>query len=198
MEITQPRYGWSVSQTRALRFSEQFPLFFSEHCFSEMEEAYRELYQQFLQLKSICLRQAALLHQITGTLQKQKSPEGGGWNSPVLKYIVFFAALYIWHHLPADPSVEIPEHLQEKPGPSSRILTVAGSLPNSMETFSDLLVMDMSKLAVHGRYQSNENQESAQHVPPLRSLEPFRWPGGSGDSRPALPAGVGIIPDPKS
>lgn len=108
----------------------------------------------------------------------------------------FFAALYIWNLLPADPSVEIPEHLQEKPGPSSRILTAAGSLPNSMETFSDLLVMDMSKLAVHGGYQSNENQESAQHVPPLRSLEPFRWPGGSGDSRPALPAGVGIIPDP--
>lgn len=164
-----------------------------------MEEAYCELYQQFLQLRSLCVRQAALLHQLTETLQKEKSPEGGGWNSTVLKYIVFVVvvALYIWNLLPADPSVEIPEHLQEKPGPSSRILTAAGSLPSSMETFSDLLAMDMSKLAVHGGYQSNENQESAQQVPPLRSLEPFRWPRGSGDSRPALPAGVGIIPDPK-
>lgn len=47
------------------------------HCFSEMEEAYSELYQQFLQLRSLCLRQAALLHQLTETPHKQKSPNGG-------------------------------------------------------------------------------------------------------------------------
>lgn len=37
-----------------------------------MEEAYSELYQQFLQLRSLCLRQAALLHQLTTALQKKQ------------------------------------------------------------------------------------------------------------------------------
>lgn len=37
-----------------------------------MEEAYGELYQQFLRLRSLCLRQAALLHQLTTALQKQQ------------------------------------------------------------------------------------------------------------------------------
>lgn len=161
-----------------------------------MEEAYSELYQQFLQLKSLCLRQAALLHQLTETLQKQKSPDGGRWNSAALKYNGF-DVLYIWNSLSAGPSVDIPEHPQEKTRPSPCHLTAAGDLPKNKETFSDLLAMDMSKLAVHGGCQSNENQESASNVPPLRSLEPSRWPGGSGDSRLTLLARVGIIPDAK-
>lgn len=37
-----------------------------------MEEAYRELYEQFVHLRSLCLRQAALLHQLTTALQKQQ------------------------------------------------------------------------------------------------------------------------------
>uniref|UniRef100_A0AAQ4R328 TRAF family member-associated NFKB activator n=1 Tax=Gasterosteus aculeatus aculeatus TaxID=481459 RepID=A0AAQ4R328_GASAC len=37
-----------------------------------MEEAYNELYQEFLGLRSLCLRQAALLHKLTAALQKQQ------------------------------------------------------------------------------------------------------------------------------
>lgn len=37
-----------------------------------MEEAYSELYQEFLRLRSLCLRQAALLHQLATALQKQQ------------------------------------------------------------------------------------------------------------------------------
>ncbi|XP_070405396.1 uncharacterized protein zgc:113184 isoform X2 [Nothobranchius furzeri] len=37
-----------------------------------MEEAYNQLYQQFLSLRSLCLKQAALLHQLTTALQKQQ------------------------------------------------------------------------------------------------------------------------------
>ncbi|KAF6735682.1 TRAF family member-associated NF-kappa-B activator [Oryzias melastigma] len=37
-----------------------------------MEEAYKELYQQFLRLRSLCLRQAAMLHQLTTALQKHQ------------------------------------------------------------------------------------------------------------------------------
>lgn len=40
----------------------------------EMEEAYRELYQEFIRLRSLCLRQAAMLHQLTTALQKQQGP----------------------------------------------------------------------------------------------------------------------------
>lgn len=40
----------------------------------EMEEAYNELYQEFLGLRSLCLRQAALLHKLTAALQKQQGP----------------------------------------------------------------------------------------------------------------------------
>uniref|UniRef100_A0A8C8DT03 Uncharacterized protein n=1 Tax=Oryzias sinensis TaxID=183150 RepID=A0A8C8DT03_9TELE len=46
-----------------------------------MEEAYQELYQQFLRLRSLCLKQAAMLHQLTTALQKHQglcscSPRG--------------------------------------------------------------------------------------------------------------------------
>lgn len=93
----------------------------------------------------------------------------------------------------ADPPVE-----QDKPGPSSRDLTAAHSLSKNMEASSlissDLLALDMSMLAVDGGCQTHKNQESPQNVPPLQSLEPYWGPGGSGDSRPALPARVGAVP----
>lgn len=41
-----------------------------------MEEAYQELYQEFLRLRALCLRQAALLHQLTRALHKQPGSQG--------------------------------------------------------------------------------------------------------------------------
>nr|XP_057911039.1 uncharacterized protein zgc:113184 [Doryrhamphus excisus]XP_057911040.1 uncharacterized protein zgc:113184 [Doryrhamphus excisus] len=42
-----------------------------------MEEAYMQLYQEFVHLRSLCLRQAALLHHLMAALQKKKgTPEG--------------------------------------------------------------------------------------------------------------------------
>lgn len=72
-----------------------------------MEEAYSELYQQFLQLRSLCLRQAALLHQITETLQKDKSPDGGCeiallWNRMILMFFTpetLSLQIHLWTHL---------------------------------------------------------------------------------------------------
>lgn len=66
-----------------------------------------------------------------------------------------------------------------------------------MKMFSDLLTTDMSKLAVDRALQSSENQNLAQNVPPLRSLEPFWCPGGSGDSKTTLPARVGTFLGPE-
>ncbi|KAL0978223.1 hypothetical protein UPYG_G00167670 [Umbra pygmaea] len=43
-----------------------------------MEEAYAQLYREFLQLRSLCLKQAALLQQLTETLRRQQVPPGTG------------------------------------------------------------------------------------------------------------------------
>lgn len=51
-----------------------------------MEEAYSELYQQFLQLRSLCLKQAALLHHLAKALQEQKRHDG---DIPVLLVMMF-------------------------------------------------------------------------------------------------------------
>ncbi|XP_036388112.1 uncharacterized protein zgc:113184 isoform X2 [Megalops cyprinoides] len=37
-----------------------------------MEQAYSDLYREFLRLQSLCLKQAALLHQLTETLKRQQ------------------------------------------------------------------------------------------------------------------------------
>ncbi|XP_077430008.1 uncharacterized protein LOC144056805 [Vanacampus margaritifer] len=42
-----------------------------------MEAAYRELYQEFVRLRSLCLRQAALLHRLMTTLEKAKGAPNG-------------------------------------------------------------------------------------------------------------------------
>ncbi|XP_041747630.1 uncharacterized protein zgc:113184 isoform X2 [Coregonus clupeaformis] len=41
-----------------------------------MEKAYAELYREFLQLRSLCLKQAALLQQLTQTLRRQQGDLG--------------------------------------------------------------------------------------------------------------------------
>lgn len=112
------------------------------------------------------------------------------WHSGALNYDVC-DLVHNWNSLSADPSVEIPEHLQEKPGPSSRNLTAPVGFSKNMEMFSELLSMDMAKLSV------DENQDFAQNVAPLRSLETFWCPGGSGDNRTTPSARVGIFPGPK-
>ncbi|XP_054640792.1 uncharacterized protein zgc:113184 [Dunckerocampus dactyliophorus] len=42
-----------------------------------MEEAYMQLYQEFVNLRSLCLRQAALLHHLMAALQKEKGAPHG-------------------------------------------------------------------------------------------------------------------------
>lgn len=50
-----------------------------------MEEAYSELYKEFLRLRSLCLKQAALLHQLATALQEQQGPYEIYRNSKVLR-----------------------------------------------------------------------------------------------------------------
>lgn len=138
-----------------------------------MEEAYNELYQQFLRLRSLCLRQAALLHQLTTALQKQQGdtvPNG---------------ELSDMMSIPIQCTQEITACLHETPQP----LTVTAHNPTAQSgvdrvsrnvgTFSDLLAEDMSKLCVDGPCQRKENQELVQNVAPLLSMDLSRWQGAS-------------------
>ncbi|XP_044034420.1 uncharacterized protein zgc:113184 [Siniperca chuatsi] len=136
-----------------------------------MEEAYNELYQQFLQLRSLCLRQAALLHQLTTALPKQQGatvPNG---------------ELSDMMSIPVQCTQEIPVYLHEKPQPLTATAhnraAQCGSLSRNVGTFSDLLTEDMSKLCVEEPRQRKEDGKLEQKVSPLLSLDPSRWQGAS-------------------
>ncbi|XP_008282892.1 uncharacterized protein LOC103359358 isoform X1 [Stegastes partitus] len=107
-----------------------------------MEEAYNELYQQFLRLRSLCLRQAALLHQLTAALQKQQGASvPNGELSDMMS-------------IPVQCTHEIPVYPHEKPQPRTAATQNPaaqcgiGHLSRNVGTFSDLLAEDMSKLCV--------------------------------------------------
>lgn len=107
-----------------------------------MEEAYNELYQQFLRLRSLCLRQASLLHQLTAALQKQ---QGASVPNGELSDMMSIA-VQCTHEIPVYPH-EKPEPLTaatQNPAAQGGI----DRLPRNVGTFSDLLAEDMSKLCV--------------------------------------------------
>ncbi|XP_030276019.1 uncharacterized protein LOC115583378 isoform X2 [Sparus aurata] len=110
-----------------------------------MEEAYSELYQEFLRLRSLCLRQAALLHQLATALQKQQGAAlPNGEASDMMS-------------IPVQCTQEIPACLLEYPQPltatahnAAAQCCVADRLSRNVGTFSDLLAEDMSKLCMEG------------------------------------------------
>ncbi|KAE8298740.1 hypothetical protein D5F01_LYC03244 [Larimichthys crocea] len=136
-----------------------------------MEEAYSELYQQFLHLRSLCLRQAALLHKLTTALQKQQgSTVSNGELSDLMS-------------IPVQCTQELPKYLLEKPqlltatahGPAAQC--GADHLRRNVGTFSDLLAEDMSKLCVDGPHRRKGNREMVQNIKPLLSLDSLKWQG---------------------
>ncbi|XP_026205008.1 uncharacterized protein zgc:113184 [Anabas testudineus] len=138
-----------------------------------MEEAYTELYQQFLRLRSLCLRQAALLHQLTTVLQKERGAAvPNGQLSDMMS-------------IPVQCTQEIPVYFHEKPQP----LAAAAQSPaaqcgvdfftSNKGTFSNLLAEDMAKLSVDMPHQRKEDDILEQRVAPLLSLESLRWPEAS-------------------
>uniref|UniRef100_A0A1A8DWL7 TRAF family member-associated NFKB activator n=1 Tax=Nothobranchius kadleci TaxID=1051664 RepID=A0A1A8DWL7_NOTKA len=102
-----------------------------------MEEAYNQLYQQFLSLRSLCLKQAALLHQLTTALQKQQgAPVPIGEVSDLIS-------------IPVRCSHELPPSLHEK----SQLLKAAEQCRvdhpyRKVGSVSSLLAEDMSKLSM--------------------------------------------------
>ncbi|XP_073324538.1 uncharacterized protein [Pagrus major] len=143
-----------------------------------MEEAYSELYQQFLRLRSLCLRQAALLHQLTTALQKQQGAAlPNGEASDMMS-------------IPVQCTQEIPACLLENPQPltatahnAAAQCGVADHLSKNVGTFSDLLAKDMSKLCMEGPRRIKVNQELVQPTfAPLLSMDSLRWQGASSNA----------------
>ncbi|GAA6215635.1 uncharacterized protein LOC108898926 [Lates japonicus] len=135
-----------------------------------MEEAYSELYQQFLRLRSLCLRQAALLHQLTAVLQKQ---QGAAVPNGELSDMM---------SIPVQCTQEIPVYFREKPQPLTQNPAAqcgADCLSSNVGTFSDLLAEDMSRLCVDAPHRKKEDGRLEQNVAPLLTLDSSRWQGAS-------------------
>ncbi|XP_060926394.1 uncharacterized protein zgc:113184 [Limanda limanda] len=137
-----------------------------------MEEAYSELYQQFLHLRSLCLRQAALLHQLTTALQKQ---QGATVSNGELSYML---------SIPCQCSQAIPVLLPEKPQPMKEAPQCCDhQVSRNVYTFSDLLGEDMSKLCMDLPLRSEEDGKLELKVAPRSTLDSPRWHGAlSGES----------------
>ncbi|XP_053300632.1 uncharacterized protein zgc:113184 [Pleuronectes platessa] len=138
-----------------------------------MEEAYSELYQQFLRLRSLCLRQAALLHQLTTALQKQ---QGATVPNGELSYML---------SIPFQGSQAIPVLIPEKLQPMKEAPKCCDhQVSRNVYTFSDLLVEDMSKLCMDLPLRSEEDGKLEPKVAPLSTVDPSRPHGAlSGESK---------------
>lgn len=153
-----------------------------------MEEAYNELYQQFLHLRSLCLRQAALLHQLTTTQQRQQGPHES-YQSPNAFEYASYDFQYLKYSLPAGATIpngvindakDIPEYLQGKFELSFGAAECGvNGISGNIGTIADPLSMDMSQLSVNGTCQKNENRELAQNIAPLQSLDHLGVQGAS-------------------
>ncbi|XP_063766322.1 uncharacterized protein zgc:113184 isoform X2 [Eleginops maclovinus] len=129
-----------------------------------MEEAYSELYQQFLHLRSLCLRQAALLHQLTTALQKQQGATVPNGDLSDLMSI------------PIQCTQEIPAYFNKKCQTSTSCNPVGHcgvvGLTKDLGTFYDVLAEDISKLNVDVPHQTGKAAgKSVQLVAPLSSLD---------------------------
>ncbi|RVE72739.1 hypothetical protein OJAV_G00040960 [Oryzias javanicus] len=120
-----------------------------------MEEAYKELYQQFLCLRSLCLRQAAMLHQLTTALQKHQG-------ASILVEEVGEMNLVPSHD---SPVYQRPQPLvadERKHAPPCGISYAFGN----QGAVSGLLTEDMAKLSVDTTYQRKQNVK-AENINPF-------------------------------
>ncbi|KAM4588726.1 uncharacterized protein PAE49_003145 isoform 1-T3 [Odontesthes bonariensis] len=131
-----------------------------------MEEAYSELYQQFLRLRSLCLRQAALLHQLTTALQKQQGATVP--NGEVSDMI----------SIPVQCTHEIPVRLYEKPRPLTAA-AVCGVDHPSRNVGTPGLDEDLLKLSVDVPYQRKLDVNAEKRNPFMLTLDSSRCHGDS-------------------
>ncbi|KAM4741847.1 uncharacterized protein FYW61_003155 isoform 2-T3 [Anableps anableps] len=151
-----------------------------------MEEAYSELYQEFIRLRSLCLRQAAMLHQLTAALQKQQGD------------FVPEVAVSSLISIPVQCSHEIPACLYEKPQP----LTSAGPDPTQPcgadHSFRNsgcapgVLAEGISKLSINIPCQRKQNVKTETLNPFTFNLESSKYHrDSSSKSKPSEQNGPG-------
>lgn len=152
-----------------------------------MEEAYSELYQQYLRLRTLCLKQAALLNQLTAALQKQQGAHPNNCYTNVNCDVTALGAPIPkreGHGLstPAQSTQEMLLCLNEKPQQSTSAHRPAvhcgidGPRGNA-GTSSDHLCEDMSKLFVDLPLQRKEDTSMEQKIAPLLSADSSGWQG---------------------
>uniref|UniRef100_A0A4W5NW37 Uncharacterized protein n=1 Tax=Hucho hucho TaxID=62062 RepID=A0A4W5NW37_9TELE len=139
-------------------------------CAHEMEEAYTELYREFLQLRLLCLKQAALLKKLTEKLRTQQ----GGATVPV-----------------GDPSVmaSIPIKCTQKGSgalpawPETPMVPTYN--PGAMGSLTNLLAGDLGRLRLDFAHPGTERKEVLKATP----LVPLDLPGGNGELAPSSVSG---------
>ncbi|XP_056131037.1 TRAF family member-associated NF-kappa-B activator [Lampris incognitus] len=115
-----------------------------------MEEAYTELYCEFLRLRSLCLKQAALLQQLTKAMQKEQGNFVGS------------GGLSDMDSIPVQYNQESPKHLHEVPEPlkaTAQNLTAlheTSCISKGAGTFSGLLAKDMGTLNLEQRKEDGK------------------------------------------
>ncbi|XP_028262136.1 TRAF family member-associated NF-kappa-B activator isoform X2 [Parambassis ranga] len=140
----------------------------------EMEEAYAELYQQFLRLRSLCLKQAALLHQLTTALQRQQGVPNGEVSD------VMSIPVQCTHGIPAHPR-ENAQPLTAATRIQNAELCCVGVLSRNVKTVSDPLSEHMSKLCVDMPRERQQVVNVEERAPFLFTLDSSRCHGPSNE-----------------
>ncbi|CAL8338433.1 unnamed protein product [Lota lota] len=122
-----------------------------------MEDAYNELYREFVHLRSICIRQAALLQKLSRELHKQQGSNGT------------FCGMA---SIPFQCSQGSTAHIQDSIPPL--VATTQDASPHTdvghprtagVTTFSALLVEDMGKLGLNVPHQRQTDKEEEGESP---------------------------------
>ncbi|XP_075880565.1 uncharacterized protein LOC142887113 isoform X2 [Nelusetta ayraudi] len=135
-----------------------------------MEEAYNQLYQQFLCLRSLCLRQASLLNQLTAALQKQQGaaiPHGDSHGT---------RSTTVQENLRGAPEEQTPQgHVPAAGAPQWGF----GGDASKTGASSTLLSPKVSELHADGGFCQPCPKHEAQDLALARSLETLGWQGAS-------------------
>lgn len=135
-----------------------------------MEEAYNQLYQEFLRLRSLCLKQAALLRQLTtGPQSQQGATDANGQLSTMAPLTV---------QCTPESSVYIKETPRPQAMLSPKLQCDIQCSYKNMGTFSELLAEDMFKLCMETP-ADRKGAKSGHSVSPLLSSVPTMSHGAS-------------------
>ncbi|XP_029631543.1 uncharacterized protein LOC115208002 [Salmo trutta] len=145
-----------------------------------MEEAYTELHREFLQLRLLCLKQAALLKKLTEKLRTQQggAPVSDGDSSVMASIPIQFTkkssgALPAWPETPM-----VPTH---NPAAHYGIIRPSGA----MGSLTNLLAGDLGRLRLDFAHPGTEKKEVLKATP----LGHLDLPWGNGEMAPSSVSG---------